>query len=405
MLYGHAHCEGSVGRLGHGQTSFLDCSRGHSVVIRACPKRFASGCVSSNREESELHLNTLGWKPLFDNDFQEYAEAGYQAGRVALEHTHLYRVYSEQGEVLAEVSGKMRYEANGRADFPAVGDWVVLRERLGEDRATIHAILPRFSKFSRKVAGLTSEEQIVAANVDTVFLVMALNNDFNVRRLERYLVMAWESGANPVIILTKSDLCEDVAVKVDEVEGVAFGVPIHVVGSYGNMGMEALEQYLNVGQTVALLGSSGVGKSTLVNAMVGEALQAVQDIREGDARGRHTTTHRELIRTPQGALVMDTPGMRELQLWDADEGLQGTFEDIEVLAGQCRFNDCTHAGEPGCAVEAAIGNGSLDEGRYRSYVKLQRELNYLARKEDKRARLAEKEKWKKITQSARSRPR
>jgi ribosome biogenesis GTPase len=352
-----------------------------------------------------LNLNTLGWKPLFDNDFQAFAEQELKAGRVALEHTHLYRIYTEQGEVLAEVSGKMRYEAVGRADFPAVGDWVVLRSRIGEDRATIHGILPRFSKFSRKVSGTATEEQIVAANIDTVFLVMALNHDFNVRRLERYLVLAWESGANPVILLTKADLCQDVADKVSEVESVALGVPIHVVSSYRNEGMEALQSYLGVGQTVALLGSSGVGKSTLVNALVGDVVQTVQDVRSGDDRGRHTTTHRELLLLPQGALVMDTPGMREIQLWDAGEGLHGTFEDIEGLARTCQFNDCTHLSEPGCAVRAALGNGLLTEARYRSYEKLQKELSYLTRKENKRAQAAEKEKWKKISQSAKARYR
>lgn len=369
--------------------------------------------ASKHREEFELnlqtiHLQTLGWRPLFDNEFaklSQFPQPEYQAGRVALEHTHLYRVYTEQGEVLAEVSGKMRYEAVGRADFPAVGDWVVLRRRDGEDRATVHAILPRFSKFSRKVAGLTTEEQIVAANVDTVFLVMALNNDFNVRRLERYLVLAWESGANPVIVLTKADLCDDVEDKVAEVEGVAFGLPIHVVSAHQQAGTEALASYLIEGQTVALLGSSGVGKSTLVNALAGDVLQTVQEIRTGDDRGRHTTTHRELILLPQGGLMMDTPGMREIQLWDAGDGLEGTFEDIEALTRSCRFNDCTHSNEPGCAVQAALTNGSLDAERYRSYEKLQRELRYLARKENKRAQSAEKDKWKKITVSARARNR
>jgi ribosome biogenesis GTPase / thiamine phosphate phosphatase len=355
-----------------------------------------------------LNLHTLGWRPLFENEFAklpQFPQPEYQAGRVALEHTHLYRVYTEQGDVLAEVSGKMRYEAVGRGDFPAVGDWVVLRRRDGEDRATIHAILPRFSKFSRKMAGLTTEEQIVAANVDTVFLVMALNNDFNVRRLERYLVLAWESGANPVIVLTKADLCDDVENKLAEVEGVAFGLPVHVVSAHLQEGTEALAPYLGEGQTIALLGSSGVGKSTLVNALAGDVLQAVQDIRTGDDRGRHTTTHRELIILPQGGLMMDTPGMREIQLWDAGDGLQGTFEDIEEFTQACRFNDCTHGNEPGCAVQVALASGTLDADRYRSYEKLQRELRYLARREDKRAQAAEKEKWKKITMGVKARQR
>lgn len=346
-------------------------------------------------------LRALGWNDAFAQQFAPYAAEGYSVGRIALEHKHLYRIYTEQGELLGEIAGKMRFTASGRDDYPAVGDWVVIRPRLEEKKATIHAILPRTSKFSRKVAGETMEEQIVAANVDTVFLVNALNNDFNLRRIERYLILAWESGATPVLILSKADLCDDIDQKVAEVESVAFGVPIHVISSEQHQGLDAIQPYLREGTTIALLGSSGVGKSTLINRLYGDDRQKVKEVREGDDRGRHTTTHREMILLPNGGLVIDTPGMRELQLWDADEGFQDAFEDIESLAADCRFRDCTHGKEPGCAVKAAIKNGSLNPERYANYLKLQRELAYLARKEDVKLQVAEKEKWKKIHMAAR----
>jgi ribosome biogenesis GTPase len=348
-----------------------------------------------------LKLETLGWNQFFEKQLETINKEDYNVGRVVLEHKHLYRVYSEYGELLADVSGKLRFEALERQDFPAVGDWVLLSVRTEEKKATIHAVLPRKSKFSRKIAGLTTEEQIVASNVDTVFLVNALNQDFNVRRIERYLVMAWESGANPVIILSKADLCDDVEQKISEVESVALGVPIHVISAAKNEGLDELHSYLQEGQTVALLGSSGAGKSTLVNHLYGEEIQQVKEIRQGDDRGQHTTTYRELIILPQGGLVIDTPGMRELQLWDSEESLQSSFRDVEALASQCHFNNCQHKTEPGCAVKQALEAGQLDAGRYQNYKKLQRELAYLAAKENQKERLRQKADRKKLTQQAR----
>ncbi|NMH73192.1 ribosome small subunit-dependent GTPase A [Bacillus sp. RO2] len=348
-----------------------------------------------------MKRNQLGWNEFLNNSFIEYEEQGFTVGRVMLEHKRLYRVETDFGECLAEVSGKYRFEAVTREDYLAVGDWVVLSERQEEGKATIHAMLPRFSKFSRKAAGLTTEEQIVAANVDTVFLVQSLNYDFNPRRLERYLVMAWESGANPVVVLTKADLCEDVTGKIAEVEAVAFGVPIHAVSVKEETGLEELEPYFAEGKTVALLGSSGAGKSTLTNYLLGEEKQLIQEVRSDDDKGKHTTTYRELYMLPTGGLVLDTPGMRELQLWEADGAISHSFQDIEDLAEQCYFRDCKHANEPKCAVRGAIEEGTLEATRYQSYVKLQRELAFLERKNDKRAQLAEKEKWKKITTGVR----
>ncbi|EIT84700.1 GTPase RsgA [Fictibacillus macauensis ZFHKF-1] len=344
-----------------------------------------------------MDLQQLGWTTELEERFSIEYEGDYIVGRVALEHKRMYRVFTAYGELLAEVTGKLRHEAATRNDFPAVGDWVVLAPRLQEGKATIVAILPRKSKFSRKMAGVTTEEQIVAANIDTVFLVNALTLDLNVRRIERYLLLAWESGANPVIILSKADLCPNVEEKVQAVEAVALGVPIHVISAEQNQGIEHLKTYVEPGQSVALLGSSGVGKSTLVNVLFGEEKQAVKQVREDDDKGRHTTTHRELVVIKNGGVVIDTPGMRELQLWEADSGISQSFQDIEQFIVQCRFSDCRHEHEPGCAVIAAIESGELEQQRYFSYLKLQRELAYLARKEDKRAELAAKKKWKKMT--------
>lgn len=346
------------------------------------------------------HLATFGWSEFFEDSFQPYAGSDYQAARVALEYKHLYRVYTEQGELLAETTGKLRHEALGREALPAVGDWVVIRTRPEEGKATIHAVLPRKSKFTRKVAGERTEEQLVGTNIDTVFLVTSLNQDFNPRRIERYLIVAWASGANPVVVLSKSDLCKNIVDRLAEIQDVAGGTPVHAVSVVTQEGLDELAQYFRKGQTVALLGSSGVGKSTLINHLAGYDLQRVQEVREQDGRGRHTTTHRELILLPQGGLVLDTPGMRELQIWDGEGGLQRTFDDIEALAGRCYFSDCQHQDEPQCAIREALDKGTIDGARYRSYEKLQKELNYLARRQDKSAQLTEKKRWKKLSRLA-----
>lgn len=343
-----------------------------------------------------MKLTDLGWNDFFEKGFQQYRNNGNSVGRVISEYRGLYSLITEEKELPAKVSGKMIYEALGRADYPAVGDWVVLTENPGGSGATIHAVLPRFSKFSRRAAGRVTTEQIVSANIDTVFLVNALNRDFNVRRIERYLTLVWESGAFPVIILNKADICTDLLLKKAEVESIAAGVPVHIISCFTGQGLEELGAYLKPGKTVSLLGSSGAGKSTLVNSFSGREIQKVKEVRSGDDRGRHTTTHRELIMLPGGGLLIDTPGMRELQLWDADEGLHSTFGDIESLSEKCRFKNCTHTSEPGCAVQQALDQGSLGHGRYNNYVKLQKELAYLSRKDNLQEQLAEKAKWKNI---------
>lgn len=349
-------------------------------------------------------LTSFGWDEFFEVNFSPYARNGFTCGRVALEHKNLFRVYTKYGEVLAEISGKLRHEAVNRSDLPAVGDWVVIRSRPERGRVIIHAVLPRRTSFARKIAGSRTEEQVVGANIDTVFLLTSLNQDFSLRRIERYLVIAWESGANPIIILSKSDLCDRVAERITEVRAVAGGVPIHAVSVVTGCGLEDIAQYFKRGQTVAMLGSSGVGKSTLINHLAGVDLK-VQTVREHDDRGRHTTTHRELVLLSAGGLVLDTPGMRELQLWEGNESLQLVFNDIEALAAQCFFSDCRHQHEPRCAVRDALAAGTIDAGRYQSYEKLQKEFQYLARRRDKLSEIVEKKKWKKLSRIATERAR
>jgi ribosome biogenesis GTPase len=295
-------------------------------------------------------------------------------GRVSRQSKDRYRVLTKQGEIVAEVSGKMRHEADSTARFPAVGDEVLLdREDNEVGNAVIHQILPRKSLFVRKAAGTSNELQVIAANIDTVFICMSLNRDFNLRRLERYLAIAWDSGATPVVVLTKSDLCEDIETRLDEVSAVAIGADVLVTNALEREGYEAIEPYLRSGETIAFIGSSGVGKSTLINRLNETDHLATGDLRNDD-RGRHTTTMRELIALPGGSFVIDTPGMRELGLESGD--LSRTFSDIEELAENCKFRDCSHDAEPGCAVQEAILQGRLERSRLESYNKLQKEIGY-----------------------------
>lgn len=347
-------------------------------------------------------LKSLGWDEFFERTFQPYRERGHFAGRVVLEERGAYRVYTEHGELSARVRGKLRFDSESAADFPAVGDWVAVSKRERDGLDQIQAVLPRRSKFSRKAAGANSEEQVVAANVDTVFLVQGLDHDFNLRRLERYLVAAFESNAAPVVILSKADLCEDVEQKISAAESVAPGTPVHAISSVSGQGLDALDQYVLPGVTVAFLGSSGAGKSTLINRIVGEEIQKTAEVREHDSRGRHTTTHRELLVLKTGGLLIDTPGMRELQLWDASGSLDLAFSDVQSIAAACYFSDCSHQNEPGCAVREALEDGSLDRGRYESYTNMEKEMEYLDSRMDTRLNLKRKSREKKIHRAFRS---
>ncbi|HXV56424.1 MAG TPA: ribosome small subunit-dependent GTPase A [Gaiellaceae bacterium] len=332
-----------------------------------------------------VDLIALGWSPERGEHFEQHAAAGLAPARVGAQHRGAYAVYTAAGERPAEPAGRLRHEARGTDELPAVGDWVAVRDEPGAAAATIHAVLPRATSFSRRAAGREAVEQVVAANMDVVLLVTAFGRDLNLRRLERYLAAGWESGAEPVVVVNKLDLAEDAAAELLEVEGVAFGVPVHAVSCVDGTGVEALGGLFAGNRTVALLGSSGVGKSSLVNRLLGRDAAAVQELR-GDGRGRHTTTHRELRPVPGGGAVLDTPGMRELGLWDADEGVGEAFDDVASLAERCRFSDCAHEAEPGCAVLAAVADGTLEPERLESWRKLSRELGHLELKADPRAR-------------------
>ena len=349
-------------------------------------------------------LDALGWDEHFETSIQPWKQQGCEPARVSVEHRGALVVYTAQGEIWAEVAGALRHRVQGRGELPAVGDWVAARVRHNEGRGTIEAVLSRKTKFSRNMAGFTTDEQVLAANVDVAFLVSALDGDLNARRLERYLTMAWSSGATPIVVLTKADLCDDLDTALDSLESVALGVPVVVTSTVTREGLDELGQSLEAGRTAVLLGSSGVGKSSLVNELVGAERQTVQELRE-DGKGRHTTTRRELIVLDRGGLLIDTPGMRELQLWDENEGLDETFADIAALAEECRFRDCRHEREPGCAVLSALEDGALDQGRYDGYKKLERELHFLHIKQDKRAAAVERKKSRAFSKDYRARAR
>lgn len=347
-------------------------------------------------------LKTLGFSPFFSAQLTPTEISLLIPARVVEEQRDRYQIMDEAGEHPAVLAGRLRSGSDPGGLIPCVGDWV-LTHREGDGPARIERVLTRRSQFVRRAAGRRSDTQVVAANADTVFVVQSLNRDLNLRRLERYLALLWESGAQPVILLSKADLAPDLEAEVAGVRAVAPGVAIHATSAVTGFGLDTLAPYLGEGQTVAFVGSSGVGKSSLVNRLLGDEVMVVRDIREDD-RGRHTTTCRRLLPLPGGALLMDTPGMRTVLLVDTDSGVSGLFADIEELAAGCRFTNCRHEAEPGCAVRTALSDGALDPGRMRNYLKLRREEAYEARRTDRGLQQAEQRRWKMIHRSLRARP-
>jgi len=351
-----------------------------------------------------MNLNKLGWNNKFENEFNTIKKHGYIPARVIREEKGHYLLQHETGVCTSQVSGKLRYNAKTISDFPSVGDWVSINLINNNSEAIIYSVLSRKSSFTRKAPisggrkvkdvndrkitfGGSTEEQIVAANIDVIFLVTALDDNYNLRRLERYLLMAWNSGATPVIVLNKIDMCDNLNKIMQEVNDVAAGVPVHFISAINNEGINELKQYLDDGVTIGLFGSSGVGKSTLINCFLEEDDKLLTGaIRERDQKGRHTTTWRELVILPTGGILIDTPGMRELQVWSDAEELNTLFDDIKELEHQCKFNDCSHKKEPGCAIRKALESGELDSKRYENYLIMDIEVSYLSN------RINEKEK-------------
>jgi len=346
-----------------------------------------------------MNLESLGADALVFGAFQTYATQGLVLGRVALSHRDQYRLYTATAECTAEASGALWYRTPGRASMPAVGDWVAAR-MVAPGEALVEAVLPRRTCFARRAAGPREEQQTIAANIDLVFLVCGLDGDFNLRRLERYLTLAAESGAQPVVVLNKADICEDLSARLAEASTVAGTVPVVAVSAQAGA-LEPLGEFLSPGRTVALLGSSGVGKSTIVNRLLGEQRLPTQEVREGDSHGRHTTTRRELIPLAEGGALIDTPGMRELQLWAAAGSVDRAFDDIAALAHACRFADCSHTGEPECAVALALAEGTIDVPRWESYRKLMAEARWHESLADPLAAIARKRAIRHIHKAAR----
>ncbi|MBU2491904.1 MAG: ribosome small subunit-dependent GTPase A [Bacteroidetes bacterium] len=342
------------------------------------------------------NLKTLGWNSFFENQFEEFRNSGFIPGRIAIENKNNYSVLIENGEVTAEISGKLMFSSESNSDLPKTGDWVILSVFENDNYGIIHNVLKRQSKVSRKKTGKAYDEQVLITNVDFIFIVQSLDNNYNINRLERYLTTVYQSGATPIVILSKADLCNDVELKIAEIQKSHSDVKIIAVSSFENIGIEEINNNLNSGTTYAFLGSSGVGKSTIINKLVGEEIQKTTEVRTGDNKGKHTTTKRELIILEDKGILIDTPGMRGLELWSANEGINTNFAEFEEFEGNCRFADCTHTHETGCAVIEAVKNNLIEQSRYDNYLKLRKELRYLETRVNHKVFLEEKKKWKEI---------
>lgn len=343
-----------------------------------------------------MKLPDLGWNNHFAGHFLQFANDTFLPARVFRQDRQHFLVQSESGEYTATLLGRLAYNDSDSASRPAVGDWVAI-DVFDQNQAVIHAVLPRQTVFTRKAAGELTSQQVIAANIDTAFIITGLDDDFNLRRLERYLVQTSSSGAEPVIILNKTDICPNVTEKLEDVTAIAPGVEVLTLSALSGIGVETIETMMEPGKTVVFLGSSGVGKSTLVNRLAGNEQQLTQAVRSDDSRGRHTTTRREIILLPRGGLIIDTPGLRELQLWGDEDDLNAAFPEVDSFAEHCHFRDCQHEQEPGCAVREAVASGNLHEDRYLSYLKLRRELHYLDSRKMESAQRSRKLKEKEFS--------
>ena len=328
--------------------------------------------------QPDLSLSRLGWDADWETAFAPHRERGWRAGRVAVQDKHHYVLFAEDGELMAQIAGKLFHGLKSDAALPKVGDWVAFKPTMpGEQKAVIQAVLPRRTRLGRKIPGRETEEQVLVTNIDLAFVVIALDETFNPRLLERFLLMVIEGGARPVVVLNKTDVCDDLDAHVEEARRCAGDAPVVAVSAKTRRAMKSVLEFIEPATTVVFIGASGVGKSTLINRLYGEAIQPTAEVRESDSKGRHTTTWRELIVLPNGGLVVDTPGMREFQLWMAGEGIHEAFPDIELLALKCRFRECRHDKEKDCAVRAALASGALAQERFDNFLKLRRELEFL----------------------------
>lgn len=355
------------------------------------------------QEDTALNLEDYGWNSFFEEHSANNRNDNLVPARVSFQGRGMYRLISECGEVWAQTGGALRHDSLDSGDLPVCGDWVLADDPMGRDRAVIRFLLPRRTSFSRKQAGTAVRRQVIAANIDTVCLVSGLDSDFNPRRIERYLAIASENGTCPVIVLNKADICIEVSDRIAEAKSLAPGVPVLAVSATAGSGVEDILNYIGRGQTSAFLGSSGVGKSSIVNRLLGRSAQEVRETDLHTGRGMHTTSARQLFLLPSGGLIMDTPGMRELQVWSVDSGLDTAFEDIKALAEGCRFRDCSHQSEPGCYVRDAVLEGELDARRLANYFKIRKDACYIESKRTHSANWVEKERWKKVAKAAKKR--
>lgn len=341
-------------------------------------------------------IKSLGWNSFYQDKLSNRVEKDLIPARVAVENKNNFILYTEYGEIPGEVSGRLLFTSDNTSSLPKVGDWVLVDLYDNNTLAIINEVMPRRTKLSRKVAGNKSDEQIIASNIDTIFIVQSADETFNLNRIERYLVAVKNSGANPVVLLSKSDLCDDVEGYIESTKNSAHTVDVFAISVKDTNSIEVISTIISEGETIALIGPSGVGKSTLINELIGEERQSVNEVRLGDSKGKHTTTKRELIMLPGGGLIIDTPGMREFQLWSDDVSLNSAFPEIDSLSEDCKYKDCSHIHEAGCAVLDAVNRGIIKAKRYANYLKMRKELTYLENRINESARSVEKKKWKSI---------